>query len=496
MPKHAATLSDKLNGFVKKYGDVFSTDGRVLRCKLCDSTVNAVQKSHVEQHTKSAKHAGLAAKSACKKASGTPLLANCWGTLTKQEEFNMDLCEAFVCSGIPLWKLENPSLKGFLAKYTQQTAPSESTLRKNYVDKIYAKTIARIRESVGDKCIWISVDETPDVTGRCVANAVIGTMQADGPSDIFLLASECLDRTNSTTIAQFFTNALLVLWPDGIKHDRVLLFLTDGASYMKKAGKALSVLFPCMLHLTCLAHAFHNVAEEIRRLFPDVDLLVSNGKKVFLKAPNRVHKFREVAPDLSLPPQPVLTRWGTWLAAAIYYAKNFQQLVEIMAEFEDQDAASIRITKELLAKPSLSSDLVYISAHFSKIPAAIEQLETQGLTLSNSLQVVDSLIAVVDSAPGSKGVAVADKCDRVLSKNQDLKKVRIISKVIDGEDSDISMAPDIVARYKFAPVTSADTERSFSLLKYLLSERRQSLKFENLRKLLVVKGNSKIFVRQ
>jgi hypothetical protein len=29
-------------------------------------------------------------------------------------------------------------------------------------------------------------------------------------------------------------------------------------------------------------------------------------------------------PGIPLPPQPVLTRWGTWLDAAMYYADNFE----------------------------------------------------------------------------------------------------------------------------------------------------------------------------
>ncbi|KRX29906.1 hypothetical protein T06_13412 [Trichinella sp. T6] len=31
-------------------------------------------------------------------------------------------------------------------------------------------------------------------------------------------------------------------------------------------------------------------------------------KKVFLKAPSRVQLFKEMAPEIPLPPQPVLTR--------------------------------------------------------------------------------------------------------------------------------------------------------------------------------------------
>ena len=32
---------------------------------------------------------------------------------------------------------------------------------------------------------------------------------------------------------------------------------------------------------------------------------------------SRIQKFHELFPTLSLPPQPVLTRWGSWLNAII-----------------------------------------------------------------------------------------------------------------------------------------------------------------------------------
>jgi hypothetical protein len=71
-----------------------------------------------------------------------------------------------------------------------------------------------------------------------------------------------------------------------------------------------------MVHWTCLVHGLHRVAEEIRGNCPEVDSLISNVKKIFLKAPLRVEKFEQEASSLPLPPQPVLTCCGMWLNAA------------------------------------------------------------------------------------------------------------------------------------------------------------------------------------
>ena len=172
-------------------------------------------------------------------------------------------------------------------------------------------------------------------------------------------------------------NSLSLLWPGGIKHDLVLLSVTDGAGYMKKAGRALKVIFPKMLHVTCVAHAAHQVAEEVRSMFDDVNALVSNGKSIFLKAPARVTIFREKAPGIPLPPQPVLTRWGTWIAAVQYYSEHIAEFPSVVYALKVIEAVSIREVRKLLEKPSLKDDLAFIAAHLCCLPNAIEQLEAK-----------------------------------------------------------------------------------------------------------------------
>jgi hypothetical protein len=47
---------------------------------------------------------------------------------------------------------------------------------------------------------------------------------------------------------------------------------------MVKAGRAIKVFYSKMEHVTCLAHALHRVAEEIRKHFPKVNQLIFNCK--------------------------------------------------------------------------------------------------------------------------------------------------------------------------------------------------------------------------
>jgi len=45
-----------------------------------------------------------------------------------------------------------------------------------------------------------------------------------------------------------------------------------------------------------------------------------------------------MGPTIPLPPQPILTRWGTWLEASVYYCEYFQFIKTVIDGFEENDA--------------------------------------------------------------------------------------------------------------------------------------------------------------
>jgi hypothetical protein len=67
---------------------------------------------------------------------------------------------------------------------------------------------------------------------------------------------------------------------------------THAAPYMKKAAEGLSVSYPKLRHVTRVAHALHRVCKTIRVLYPHVDKLVANVKKIFVKSPARIELFK------------------------------------------------------------------------------------------------------------------------------------------------------------------------------------------------------------
>jgi len=72
-----------------------------------------------------------------------------------------------------------------------------------------------------------------------------------------------LEKTNNKIVKFIYES--LELWPAEIKHEKVLLFVSDSALYIKKAVKKLCTIFPKMIHcVTCLAHGLYRIAEKIR----------------------------------------------------------------------------------------------------------------------------------------------------------------------------------------------------------------------------------------
>jgi len=92
-----------------------------------------------------------------------------------------------------------------------------------------------IGSSIGDHNIWISINETTDCDGRYVAYVIVSTLEIEQSRQIFSLHFEALEKANHSIIAKLFDRERTILWLTGIRHDKVLLFLSDTAPYMIKS---------------------------------------------------------------------------------------------------------------------------------------------------------------------------------------------------------------------------------------------------------------------
>lgn len=221
MGKRKESIREFLARMANDHRDVLRADGTVLYCLLCECQVTAKKKTHVDQHIRSDKHT----KSVELKSGSTSrqsLLTSHTTTTTaaaKIDEFSMDVCKTFLEANIPLKKAAHPAVKNLFEKHTKKSMPSESVLRQKYVPILYDETMNTLREKAKDKHIWVSIDESTDSEQRMVVNFIFGILDGDENSPergkAYLLNMAVVDVVNASTMAAFFNDSLLLLWPNG-----------------------------------------------------------------------------------------------------------------------------------------------------------------------------------------------------------------------------------------------------------------------------------------
>lgn len=489
MPKVQEPLHCKLKKYAAEFSDVLSTDGKILLCTACDKVLNCERRFQVTQHFGTSSHV-LNVK---KKKPKAQLLTTS-ACSSKQATFNLELTKALISADIPLHKLQNKHLRIFLEHHIKDVnIPSESCLRKSCVDSVYTETLTAIREQIGENPIYVVTDETTDLCGRAVCNVLLGPLLTSEFVPPFLIHVAFLEETNHSTIAAAINDALRTLWPNDMHYDRFLLMVTDAAPYMVKAGQALHVLFPKLIHVTCLAHALHRVAECIRFEYADVDKLIATGKQIFVKAPQRRQMFlKEV--NIPLPPKPVLTRWGSWIEAISYYAEHYETFLNgiLHLELHCSESMAVKKVKDLLTSETIRIDLMTINTHFKIIASTITKLESQGLAVWETIQLIDQVQKSLISSPCSVAKSALEKMNRVMEKNSGFKVIRDINNVISGctKHSVPNLEIEELPIFKYAPCTSVDVERSFSAFKSFLKSNRSSFCEKNLSMMLIVYYNS------
>ena len=198
----------------------------------------------------------------------------------------------------------------------------------------------------------------------------------------------------------------------------MLVIYTDAAPYMVAAVILLKIFYPALLHITCLEHAVNRVAETIRLEYPQMNKLVSTIKKVIIKAPTRNQLFREQIPNVPLPPEPILTRWGTWLEAVEYYSKHFEKIKNFVLKL-GEDAVSITLAKQLLQDPTIARDIAFIKSHYVFLVPIINALEYSGKPVYMQLGLIEEVTEKINMVPGYVGEKVSKNSNQCFKKTQD-----------------------------------------------------------------------------
>ena len=162
--------------------------------------------------------------------------------------------------------------------------------------------------------------------------------------------------------------------------------------------------------------------------------------------------------EIGNPPHPIVTRWGSWLNAAKYYAENFPKVCDIVNAFEGTGHLVVK-AKEAVAAETLPNSLKKIYQCYMKLVEEIKRAESVKYIVSQAYEKGYKLDF------GSDLVGVQLYLNHRLELNSDLKAIVNMSNT--------NVSPALYAKLLQCQATSCSVERSFSMLGKLLAKDRK-----------------------
>ena len=218
---------------------------------------------------------------------------------------------------------------------------------------------------------------------------------------------------------------------------------------MSLAGKTLKELYASLMHVTCVAHLLHNCAMRVRAHFKNIDEIIATIKAATIKNRDRKKDFHDAG--LPSPPDPVITRWATWLRAALYYSENLPAVHTIVSNWTSAGLLVSR-AKDAINVEDLVPDLVKIN-QYRTLAANVEFLEGSACTITKAYGLLKNMQFDDDPCAIKKGLS-----------NSDLETII--------NCTNLTIDPTSYALLEKAQPTSAAVERSFSMLSKLLRKDR------------------------
>ena len=133
--------------------------------------------------------------------------------------------------------------------------------------------------------------------------------------------------------------------------------------------------------MICVAHLLHNYAITVNSYFDDLDQLIAKVTSATVKNKTRQAKFATIG----CSPRPVVTRCGSWLNAASYYATNLTEAKAIVESFE---GSGILVTqaKVSLQTTSLATQILKIKNRYECLVKLIEMMKNTKYTIIEAVQ--------------------------------------------------------------------------------------------------------------
>lgn len=465
MPKSAVPDVVKVRKIVKKYPEEFlETPSHTLFCRLCGKTVKHDKEFHVDSHRGTAKHQrameSLTASSTSQNQTFLPTTKN-------KSEFAEDLVIAFTSANIPLYKLRHPRIQDLFAKIGHPL-PSESTCREK-VSEVCQKEQQRIIQILTGKNLFAGVDEC-EVHGKKFVHFLVGDLEYPSKSYL-LICEEVVVSVSAQLITHVVDDALHLLGCDRLKFN---LLVTDAAPSMVAAARTLKELYPHLVHITCIAHLLHNVAMKVRAYFPNIDALISAVKAATVKNKERRQDF--ALRNLPSPPEPVITRWVTWLEAALYYADHLPIVREIVEGWPSRGLLVDKCKTSILDS-NLPRDLMAVKMNYKSLVHLTKKVQDPTFSLSDALSLLDEF----------NNSLTTDPC-RAKHYLEKRLKTHEMNHVLEMRRPEIS--PSLYEMLHRASPTTTSVERSFSMLGKFLKNRDRHFLAKNLQNYMMMYFNN------
>ena len=281
-------------------------------------------------------------------------------------------------------------------------------------------------------------------------SVLVGSL--DAPNQTFLVDCHPHDSGSNVDSSIILHTMDDILRQLEIKRENFSLFLTDAVRYMSLAGKTLKELYPSLMHVTCVAHLLHNRAMRVRAHFKNIDEIIATIKAATIKNTNRKKNFHDAG--LPSPPDSVITRWATWLRAALYYSENLPAVRTIVNNWTSAGLLVSRAKDAI--NVDLVPDLVKIN-QYRTLAANVEFLDGSACTITEVYGLLKNM--QFDDDP----CAIKNYIKKRLS-NSDLET--IIS------CTNWTIDPTSYALLQKNQPTSTAVERSFSMVSKLLRKDR------------------------
>ena len=444
MPKIKSSALTKINSIIAKFPTEFiKTPTPDLFCNICSCVVQCDKQYKVDRHRQSAKHQkGLPSSSSSASQSAQTFID------IPSKDFTYNVTRAFLAADIPLKKLQNNELRQ-LFKDLGKKLPSETSCRQK-VEEMGEAEIEKVKNLIQEQRIFLVADES-DICGSKYLNILVGLL--DKPEKTYLVACKVLSGPpTAQAICQEIDDVLHFL---NVSRMYFCLLLTDAARYMEAAGHTLKNLYPQLFHVTCVAHLLHNCALRVRAKYPAVDNLIACVKAATVKNKTRQALFE----DIGKPPQPVVTRWASWLQAAFYYAENLPAVQSIVSGFEGTGLLVERAKNSVCAE-GLSRDLMKVRTEYNCLAGLVSKMEQRKYTIQEAHDDITNLEFGDDSC------GIMPYIEKRLKKNDMMDIIKM---------SRQEVAPAVYGLLQRCQPTTAAVERSFSMLKKLLAKDRNFL---------------------